>query len=583
MKSGFLREISAMLVIVLAVAVIFSDYNGQRIKNSEKKATDITERQRQGAGEEADGGTEPVLEVTQRVLQSRINGVRMPLGDIQREMQEAQWLLEDIQKQKETYSLEDAGGRKSVFINKVDGYTVLVPEGMKADMSFSGVRAVLEREDMKIEIYRQEIPDTEGSGIEAYINYSNRFIDNRIDHRKEQEGNLKINGRSAYFLQWSRKALAKVENDKCHYASVEVRLSEREVVTFLFKSSRPFENRSYLDVVKSFALTDRTAPPHVRKARLTENPGWDYKTAEAFEKYFGEEAPLRWGIFETNAPLDFTELKKIESRVDFTFPILLYYTGILENRDHHPDLAAALANAKKENRILELTLQPKEQAPEKRNMVYDVLDGVYDAYLRNYAQTVAEFGEPVLFRLGNEMNGDWCVYSSYHTSKDTDIFKAFYRCVYSFFRDAGADNVIWVWNPNGKSFPDYKWNNELCYYPGDEYVDVVGMTSYNTGTYYKGETWTEFGEMYDPLYVRYVSLYEKPLMITEFSSSSVGGSKEAWVAGMFRDIVKYDRIKVAVWWDGCDRDAEGNAARPYFIDETEELVRLFRENLARYK
>jgi hypothetical protein len=31
-----------------------------------------------------------------------------------------------------------------------------------------------------------------------------------------------------------------------------------------------------------------------------------------------------------------------------------------------------------------------------------------------------------------------------------------------------------------------------------------------------------------------------------------GGSKEAWVAGMFRDIVKYDRIKVAVWWDGCD-------------------------------
>jgi beta-mannanase len=104
-------------------------------------------------------------------------------------------------------------------------------------------------------------------------------------------------------------------------------------------------------------------------------------------------------------------------------------------------------------------------------MGYDVLAGAYDAYLRNYAQTVAEFGEPVLFRLGNEMNGDWCVYSSYHTSKDTDVFKAFYRCVYRFFREAGAGNVIWVWNPNGKPFPDFKWNNELCYYPGDEYVE----------------------------------------------------------------------------------------------------------------
>jgi len=216
-------------------------------------------------------------------------------------------------------------------------------------------------------------------------------------------------------------------------------------------------------------------------------------------------------------------------------------------------------------------------------MVYDVLDGAYDAFLRNYAQTVAEFGEPVLFRLGNEMNGDWCVYSAYHTSKDTDIFKAFYRCVYRFFREAGADNVIWVWNPNGKSFPDFKWNHELCYYPGDEYVDVVGMTSYNTGTYYEGEAWTEFAQMYNPLYERYASLYEKPLMITEFSSSSVGGSKEAWVADMFRDIVKYDRIKVAIWWDGCDWDAQGNIARPYFIDETEELVRIFRENLAHYK
>ncbi|HYE68452.1 MAG TPA: glycosyl hydrolase, partial [Anaerovoracaceae bacterium] len=254
-----------------------------------------------------------------------------------------------------------------------------------------------------------------------------------------------------------------------------------------------------------------------------------------------------------------------------------------ENKAMHPNLSAALKNAKIEGRVLELTLQTVEQTPGKGNMVYDVLDAKYDAYLENYAREVANSGEPVLFRLGNEMNGDWCVYSSHHTSKDTDVFKAFYHYIYQVFEQAGADNVIWVWNPNGKAFPDFKWNNELCYYPGDEYVDVIGMTSYNTGTYYESETWMEFDLMYDSLYKKYIDQYEKPLMITEFSSSSVGGSKEAWVANMFRNIYKYDKIKVAVWWDGCDWDAEGNIARSYFIDETEELVRLFRENLTRFK
>ncbi|HWQ78327.1 MAG TPA: glycosyl hydrolase [Anaerovoracaceae bacterium] len=583
MKVGFLRRFSAMLVIVLAVSAVYTDQYAQRLAAAEKGKSNTAERQREEAAAEGAGEPIPVREVTQRVLQSQIREAQRPVQDIQKQMREAQWLLEDVQKQKETYTVAELDGGTSLFSNQVDGYAIQIPGGMEADMRYSNIRAVLENESLRIEIYRQEIKDTTGSGINSYINYSNRFIDNDADHDKELEGKLKIRDWTASFLQWSRRALAKVENDKRHYASVEVPLSEREVITFLFKSSQPFVNKSYLDVVRSLTLADKTAQPYVRRIRQTEHPGWDEKTAGVYGKYFGEDAPLRWGIFEAVAPVDFTELKKIEAKLDFTFPILLYYTGILENRDMHPGLAAALANAKQEGRILELTLQTAGQSPEKGNMVYDVLDGAYDPYLKNYAKAVADSGEPVLFRLGNEMNGDWCPYSSHHTSKDTEIFKAFYRYVHQIFQDAGADNVIWVWNPNGRSFPDFKWNDELCYYPGDEYVDVVGMTAYNTGTYYPDETWRSFSELYDPLYERYTALCEKPLMITEFSSSSVGGSKEGWVSDMFRDIVEYKRIKAAVWWDGCDRDAEGNPARPYYIDETEELVRLFRENLAHYK
>jgi hypothetical protein len=48
---------------------------------------------------------------------------------------------------------------------------------------------------------------------------------------------------------------------------------------------------------------------------------------------------------------------------------------------------------------------------------------------------------------------------------------------------------------------------------------------------------------------------------------------------MFAHIEKYENIKVAVWWDGCDRDAEGNVARPYFIDETPGIIQVFKEFL----
>ena len=61
------------------------------------------------------------------------------------------------------------------------------------------------------------------------------------------------------------------------------------------------------------------------------------------------------------------------------------------------------------------------------------------------------------------------------------------------------------------------------------------------------------------------SLNEKPMMITEFSCSSVGGDKVKWIEDMFRVLPKYNKIKVGIWWHATDWDGD-NLARPYFID-----------------
>ncbi len=481
-----------------------------------------------------------------------------------------------------SYCIIGLNGSKALFLNRVHGYGVILPQEMKVtDDSSTGIRIVLEDRHRRMEIYKQPLSVTDLSA-EAYISYSNRFLENSDEHKVELHKNMEINGFPAVINQWSREKLLHISNDKNYYACVDI-ITEDYVYTFFFKSDMPFDQcDGYLELTEGFFTFIPAVRPAAVKFEHTINKLWDQKTRRFFKRYFSDDSTLSWGIFEHTAPKDMSELDDLEEKMNFDFKFLLVYKNV--QKVFEPNyVKAELQNAYNNGKTVELTLQTSNQDTGEGNMVYDILDGNYDVFLKSFATEVAEFGHPVLFRFCNEMNGDWCVYSAYHTSRDTEIYKELYKYVYKIFEDADADNVIWIWNPNEKSYPNFEWNNEILYYPGDEYVDVIGLTGYNNGTYYKDETWREFTEIYDPLYQKAELYYHKPLMITEFSSSSVGGNKEEWVNDMFSNIDKYPRIKVAIWWNGCDRDADGNVARPYFIDETEELINVFRKNFKDYK
>ncbi|MDR2089655.1 MAG: glycoside hydrolase family 26 protein [Clostridiales Family XIII bacterium] len=477
------------------------------------------------------------------------------------------------------YTLEDEGAYNR-FTNFVGGYSLLVDKDLRVDMRIAGVCATLEGPDKRISIFNQKL----GGGVSAsdYIAYSNGFLSNWTDHYLEYNGTQEIGGRNVHVTLWSRGRLSRIDNDKCYYACLDIPAGDGEYVTVLVSSSAPLHRSGgYAYPAEGFRTVPKSAPPYIRRGGSVNAAfrGWNEETETFYEHYFGAESPLTWGIFEPHAPGNIEPLKEYEALVDYSFPILLNYSNF-ENVHKHPNLLQRLESAHKNGRTLELTLQTSAvQSPGESNAVYAILNGAYDAFLTDYAETVAAFGHPVLFRLGNEMNGDWCPYAGYNTSRDPRIFVEFYRYVYSFFERADARNVIWIWNPNGKSFPNFTWNDALMYYPGDEYVDVVGLTAYNTGDYYPGETWKSFAELYDNIYYSYVEKYEKPLMITEFASAVSGGDKNQWVLDMFAHIRYYDRIKVAVWWDGADYDSNGRIARNYFIDDPKILTETFRRSL----
>lgn len=457
------------------------------------------------------------------------------------------------------------------------GYSLDIPAGMQLDMSLSALRTVAYNNDTRIEIYHDNFnSSTSCTSAAAFINYNNRFLNNTRDHQMLQKSFVQNDGLSYYLLRWSRNKLARIDNDHNYYARACYVVGPQEVYTVWIKSALPIEN--FDRILGSFARVDKRGAPGYFVRYSPVEREWNEPTRAFYEKYFNTESALTWGIFEPTAPDSFNYLSQLEKRFDYSFPVILVYKSM----DSSMPLTD-LQRAHKQGKTVELTLQTSSfelSAADNQRVTYDILQGVYDEFFHQYAQQIKEFGQPVLFRLDNEMNGDWCSYSSYYTGGDTELFKALWRYVYDVFASEQVDNVIWVWNPHDLSFPDFKWNHAYMYYPGDQYVDVVGLTGYNTGNYYPGETWREFPVIYDLLVRTYASVFDHPFMITEFGSNSVGGDKKAWIDNMFAHIDRYPQIKMAVWWNGTDWDSQMNPARIYRIDENPAVIDAFKEGLA---
>lgn len=190
------------------------------------------------------------------------------------------------------------GGAYQKFTNLVDGYSISVDKGAVVDMSMSEVCTVLETQDKRIEIYKQ--PITGNVSRQSYINYSNGFLDNRIDHKNINKSTKTIRGINVTITEWSRDKLARVENDKNHYASIEIPVGGY-VYSIFVKSSQPLNHTGgYQYLINSFETFTPTERAYMRKAKPldVDTRGWNAETRQLYLEYFSGDSSLQWGIFE---------------------------------------------------------------------------------------------------------------------------------------------------------------------------------------------------------------------------------------------------------------------------------------------
>lgn len=467
--------------------------------------------------------------------------------------------------------------RTAVFLHE-DGFAVTAPKSFTKNETVADIGLRLERDDAVIEVFREDF--SLAQECQVYSGYSNGFLKRTDLHTLDSQSEITVNGRNALRTVWHR--VKSGEGDRRYYSVTDI-YDGNSVYTVEVKAERPlsqldFDVDGLCESLELFAPTQKTASASFNAENHLSR--MNAETQKLYRDYFGDNGNFHWGMYYHRQPVDGMEkFEALESRVG-RMDMALLYTEILEEYDPYM-VYGGLVNAWNSGKICEVTLQTYINDDE--SAVYEILRGEHDDFLLAYAKDIKRFGHPVLMRPFNEMNGEWCNYAGYRASRDPDLYVRMYRYVYDIFRENEVDNVIWIWNPNEKSYPTFKWNHELMYYPGDEYVDVVGLSGYNTGTGIQGEIWRSMDEIYDGYYERMLG-YGKPLLITEFGCADAGGDKLAWAENMFKVLPeKYPAIRGAIWLHERNTDENGNTTRSFFLDDTPGLPELFKANLDKTK
>lgn len=186
----------------------------------------------------------------------------------------------------------------------------------------------------------------------------------------------------------------------------------------------------------------------------------------------------------------------------------------------------------------------------------DILDGDWDAYISQRGAELAALGTPVMVRWGHEFNGDWYPWATGLNGKDPQTYVRAYQRVHDLVTAAGATNVQWIWSYNNDSVPGEPWNQPAAGYPGDDYVDWVGLDGYNWGFGPSwdptGNHWRSFDSVIGEAYRTAMQIApDKPVMIAEIGSTEDGGDKAEWLSTAFTDLAagRYPNIRLLTYFD----------------------------------
>ena len=171
------------------------------------------------------------------------------------------------------------------------------------------------------------------------------------------------------------------------------------------------------------------------------------------------------------------------------------------------------------------------------------------------------------------------------TLLDPDIFQMTWIRLYEVFEKNNIDNCIWIFNPIAVSCPYSSWGEDLCYMPGTDYVQALGLTRYEMLN--DLNTMKSFKDGYTILYEKNKDYWMNyPWVVSEFGCAAGGAITEdgnltvlyrnkdvqaKWVKDMFECLTNKDKnefckkISVMVWFNANDYQ-DGKILNSLYLD-----------------
>ncbi len=525
------------------------------------------------------------------------------------------------------------------MVNSSDGYAFTLKDtNASFDYSLSPYHVKANFNDSILTVsYEHSSPY--GDSLKGWTTYRDEWLIRYINNPKFlEDNNLKYTHETS--ITYNEKLNLEIQtfsivikdnsNISHPYYNISVIREKNEYIKFyLFvQKSKTDAYLEHLDIVNSFRIVEDFGRTylHVGSLELKENPLWNDETRAYYQRLLDYQT-FDFGFFRYSLKGDNEAIARDEhiqkvvedtlwykENMDYEVEVLPTYThlGFYDTDTYFPLVSAntlAGGNGFNNKPVLQYTLQYTRNnnnvnifnTESNHTPIYDVIRGKYDGYFRLLATHVKKYGKPILFRLNNEMNTDWTSYSGIMSLLDPDIFILGWRRLYDIFNEEGVNNCIWIWNPVADTCPYSSWSEDMCYMPGINYVQALGVTKYemlNDGQYYLNfaQGYGEASALYNKNKKTWANY---PWIISEFGCGSGGSTsgelyrnqaqQAAWVEQMFdyfsnkqaKDCMK--RYSLAVWFN-CNDIAGDLIENALWIDPIlTDTVKAFKDGFKKIK
>ncbi|WP_245186079.1 glycosyl hydrolase [Frigoribacterium sp. PvP032] len=253
-----------------------------------------------------------------------------------------------------------------------------------------------------------------------------------------------------------------------------------------------------------------------------------------------------FGLYTTQSPFSWSEFDDVSAKVGVQPNMAGYFQGFDQEFN-----ATAVNRSWAKGDLPFLTWESRPIAAANDAVVepdYElskIVDGDFDEYLTRWADALVANGLPMAIRLDHEMNGNWYPWAEGVNGNEKGEYVEMWKHVHDLFEARGANELVaWVWAPTRVEGVPTK-NRGVEYteslYPGDDYVDWVGMTGYlrnSVETPQSGDFQGTFGKTLTQLR----QITSKPIILAEMGAAELGTTKDAqkprWIDSLFTELAK---------------------------------------------